>query len=607
MNNLNTEQRNILKKALGVKGELRQFRRFIQEEIIDKGYIEYLSDENFIEEMTKIDKRFKISIDYLNEKRENDISEYFKDKDGNLIISEKELNTIPIDRKDRYVYAKKMEEEEKFDFAKRIYKSIIDLGPDKTTKFYEKYKDDRNVKEEDIKGSTYYQSICSYYLCKVKNGERLTEKEKKEVNKLLKEDKIVIKEVLNEGADIEFILSILGEEIDIDKLEKEILPNIREDNEGKLGEEKGEIKGAPKTFYTSAELLEIFKGLGDIRKVTLGKEGLDGFILFTYDNLTIAEKFFKKDDCGDMIKDRAATYLIHKKARLDLEEATKGQLVEKKNQERHKKPGEELILSNNHTPGYRKNLKKSYDSLDKIEFNKKTGKIKVTGRKIREPRKNTNGKVTRGKVSRGKVSKRKGTERNTKKKVQEQDIQEQGTQVMESSEEPMKEGLMKPEDKEPLLLDENGLQENEIGRTDSSDLGEGEDLKINEQSEEVEAFSTSRRLIELTDEIGEADEKENDLINELNSLAEQKKELDEQMNKYKNDLSEKIGQNLSTQDKRAIIKKQIETLENIREKHRETMQLEEECKRKIEENSKRRKQLQEEFNTLLNGDGVDGR
>lgn len=330
-------------------------------------------------------------------------------------------------------------------------------------------------------------------------------------------------------------------------------------------------------------------------------------LLFTYDNLTIAEKFFKKDDCGDMIKDRAATYLIHKKARLDLEEATKGQLVEKKNQERHKKPGEELILSNNHTPGYRKNLKKSYDSLDKIEFNKKTGKIKVTGRKIREPRKNTNGKVTRGKVSRGKVSKRKGTERNTKKKVQEQDIQEQGTQVMESSEEPMKEGLMKPEDKEPLLLDENGLQENEIGKTDSSDLGKEEDLKINEQSEEVEAFSTSRRLIELTDEIGEADEKENDLINELNSLAEQKKELDEQMNKYKNDLSEKIGQNLSTQDKRAIIKKQIETLENIREKHRETMQLEEECKRKIEENSKRRKQLQEEFNTLLNGDGVDGR
>ena len=622
MNNLNTEQSNILKKAREVKGVQGQFTKFIQEEIIDRGYIEFLDNENFRQELRKIDKRFDISIEYLNKNKENDLSKYFVDKDGNLIISEEELNTIPIDdRKDRYVYAKKMEEEEKFDFAKRIYKSIIDMGPDKTAKFYEKYKDDKNVKKEDIKASTYYQAICSYYLCKVKNGEGLTEKEKKEVNKLLTEDKIVIKEVLREGTDIEFILSILGEEIDIETLEKEILPNIKEDYGGEQEERNEETTGLSKTIYTPAEILEIFKGLGDIRKVTLGIGGLDGFVLFTYDNLTIAEKFFKRDTYKDMIRDRAATYLVHKKAKLDLEEATKGQLVEKKNQEKRKDSGKKLILSNNHTSGYRKNLKKSYDFLDRVEFNKKTGKIKDT-RRIKKTTNTTKRKVTKRRYIKRKskeekeevqeqgmqeqgVPKQEMQEQGVQEQevqeqeMQEQDIQEKGTQVMESNEEPM--------DTETRSIDEIGMNEDEIGETGSSNLGEGEDSEGKEEGKEEGFFSISQRLIKLTDEIGETDKEENDLISELKRLEEQKEKLDEQMNKYRNELSIKIGQNLSIQDKRKIIKDQIKALDYIQNEYNVTIKLEEDCRRKIEENRKRRKQLEEKFNTLLNGDGVDGR
>ena len=312
-------------------------------------------------------------------------------------------------------------------------------------------------------------------------------------------------------------------------------------------------------------------------------------------------------------KDEAwlSTYLVHKKAKLDLEEATKGQLVEKKNQEKRKDSGKKLILSNNHTSGYRKNLKKSYDFLDRVEFNKKTGKIKDT----RRIRKTTN--TTKRKATKRRYIKRKSKEEKEEvqeqgvpeqemqeqgmqeQEVQEQDIQEKGTQVMESNEEPM--------DTETRSIDEIGMNEDETGETGSSNLGEGEDSEGKEEGKEEGFFSISQRLIKLTDEIGETDKEENDLISELSRLEEQKEKLDEQMNKYRNELSIKIGRNLSIQDQREIIKDQIKALDYIHNEYNVNIKLEEDCRRKIEENRKRRKQLEEKFNTLLNGDGVDGR
>ena len=623
---MSTEQTNLLKNAKNVKGEQRFFTKFIQEEIIDRGHMEYLKDKEFIEELSKIDERFAISINFLTKKDENKLRSYFEDDKKNLIITEEELEKIPEDRIQRYNYAKKLEEAGNIDIAKRIYKSIIDLGPDSVSKFVDRFKDQKSVDNKDIRNSTYYQSKYSYYMCKVKIKEKLTDKDKEEISKMLKKEKNQIKKLLNGGADIEFIMSILGEEIDIEKLEKEILPNIKEKKSGmnnRVGE-GGEDKHL--VDFSAQEILDIFKSLGDIRKVTLGKEGMDGFVLFTYDNLTIAEKFFERDDFGDMIEaeKRASTFLVHKKAKLDLEEATKGQLVAAKNAEADKELCKKLISCNYHTPNYEINVKKNYKAMEEIEFDKDTEEIILKERKIRRPKKKKEGQATKSESKKKRTSKKVDAAKKKEKPVDNGKTSEQETEVKEKifsgdAEEVINEENAAAIEETSEEIDateqnnrENYGEPNIEDKSDSTEFSEQEPIGteyVDNASLDEEKYSDfTNRLMELTEEIGRTDENTENLNKELEDLKAIRDGLEQDIANAKNIISKTIEQNsLSKKEMRDSIEKQIKTLDAIQEKAENIEQLQKECESKIEKNETKRKELKKEVDTLLYGSNANGR
>ena len=537
MSNLSTEQKNIIKKAKDVKGEQRQFTKFIQEEVVDKGYQEFLSDNKFIMEMEKVDKRFKTSIEFLNKKEKDRLREYFVDGNSNLIISEEELALIPEDRSERYDFAKRKEDEGNFDMAKRLYKSIMDLGEDSVARFMKSVEKSKKkgaivseeLKDEDIRISTYYKSKFSYYMCKVKNQEKLTKKEKKEINEMLKEDRKTIRDLLMGGADIEFIMSVLGEEIKIEKLEREILPNIKENKEEQGGIKKGDTKGEPKTYFSNEELLDLFKDLGEIKKVTLGKDGLDGFVLFTYENITIAEKFFKRDYLGDMVEDRASTYLVHKRAKLDLEKATKGELVESKNAVRHKKRGEKLLDCSYHSIHYKDNLRKKYRAMDGIEFDKDTGEIIVKERKIRSP-KDTDKKEYKRKneTSKSDITKKTDDEKADNKSTNEAEETETS-----KNEAPFEEVAVDETEKEEPAVEEPTADETEKEEPAVEEPTVDETEKEEPAVEEPTADETEKEELAVEEPTVDETEKEELAVEEPTVDETEKEELDVEARKNK--------------------------------------------------------------------------
>ena len=576
-------QSGIISLAKEVKGTRNRFVQFVQQKIIDKGYEDLLLDSEFVKKLEEINDGFKYAVVFFQDPIEFNIREYFLDKDGNLIIGEDELDEIPIGRTARYEFAKMIEKEGNIDIAKRIYRSIIDQGEDSVAKFIDRYKEHEAVKEEDIRVSTYYKSKYSYYMCKVKNGEKLSEEEKEEVNRLIKDDAKRIRELLDEGADIKFVISILGEETTIDKLEREILPNIKT-NDQRGYREKTKAKDPKSKVMTPKERLELYKSLGDIQIVTLGKKELEGYVLFTYDNLTIAERFFYINREKEMVEpiSHGATYFVHNAAKIDLERISKNELFKAKNRVKENREGEKLIdIAVHKEEGpkvkrpYAQRVKDKYKAMDGIEIDAKTGEIIKKAKRSRTNKKSIPRK----------------TENELTSKTEKEEIQHQ-----EEPEERASSTEETQEQKEPI--DENQISEE---TTEEST----EEVSGNNLEDDTNPIYSSKviEMINITEQISQIDVEIENLNAEMKELQQLEEELNKEIENTRTEIGTRIKKDLSKKDALETISLAIKTLEDRKRKFDSIRDKKREIAKRNEEQKQSRKELEEKFYDIMNGEG----
>ena len=576
-------QSGIISLAKEVKGTRNRFVQFVQQKIIDKGYEDLLLDSEFVKKLEEINDGFKYAVVFFQDPIEFNIREYFLDKDGNLIIGEDELDEIPIGRTARYEFAKMIEKEGNIDIAKRIYRSIIDQGEDSVAKFIDRYKEHEAVKEEDIRVSTYYKSKYSYYMCKVKNGEKLSEEEKEEVNRLIKDDAKRIRELLDEGADIKFVISILGEETTIDKLEREILPNIKT-NDQRGYREKTKAKDPKSKVMTPKERLELYKSLGDIQIVTLGKKELEGYVLFTYDNLTIAERFFYINREKEMVEpiSHGATYFVHNAAKIDLERISKNELFKAKNRVKENREGEKLIdIAVHKEEGpkvkrpYAQRVKDKYKAMDGIEIDAKTGEIIKKAKRSRTNKKSIPRK----------------TENELTSKTEKEEIQHQ-----EEPEERASSTEETQEQKEPI--DENQISEE---TTEEST----EEVSGNNLEDDTNPIYSSKviEMINITEQISQIDVEIENLNAEMKELQQLEEELNKEIENTRTEIGTRIKKDLSKKDALETISLAIKTLEDRKRKFDSIRDKKREIAKRNEEQKQSRKELEEKFYDIMNEEG----
>ena len=602
----------IISLAKEVKGTRNRFVQFVQQTIIDKGYEDLLLDSEFVKKLEEINDGFKYAVVFFQDPIEFNIREYFLDKDGNLIIGEDELDEIPIGRTARYEFAKMIEKEGNIDIAKRIYRSIIDQGEDSVAKFIDRYKEHEAVKEEDIRVSTYYKSKYSYYMCKVKNGEKLSEEEKEEVNRLIKDDAKRIRELLDEGADIKFVISILGEETTIEKLEREILPNIKT-NDQRGYREKTKAKDPKSKVMTPKERLELYKSLGDIQIVTLGKKELEGYVLFTYDNLTIAERFFYINREKEMVEpiSHGATYFVHNAAKIDLERISKNELFKAKNRVKENREGEKLIdIAVHKEEGpkvkrpYAQRVKDKYKAMDGIEIDAKTGEIIKKAKRSRTNKKSIPRK----------------TENELTSETEKEEIQHQEEPV--SPAERTEEHTFSSEESEVPVERVSSTEENEEPeeRVSSTEETQGqkepidEDQISEETTEEVSGnnleddtnptySSKVIEMINITEQISQIDVEIENLNAEMKELQQLEEELNKEIENTRTEIGTRIKKDLSKKDALETISLAIKTLEDRKRKLDSIRDKKREIAKRNEEQKQSRKELEEKFYDIMNGEG----
>ena len=107
---------------------------------------------------------------------------------------EVKLEDITDSQKDElFELAREYETEQNYEEAKKCYKRIMDWGPGEIEKFYKSFPN--YMKAEIARNTTYYQAKFHYYLCKLQNGEELSEEDRKDFKKLFEEDSDKIEEL----------------------------------------------------------------------------------------------------------------------------------------------------------------------------------------------------------------------------------------------------------------------------------------------------------------------------------------------------------------------------------------------------------------------------
>lgn len=333
-----------------------------------------LEDLEFMEKLKKSNPHVEIALEQL-EIEQDEIKlkdEISKVGLKEVIRDEKKLERIPRTYKEElYDIAKEYEENAQYETAKNIYRKVSSFGKSQVNKFLEKF----NRKEEN-RETTYYKSTYSYYMCKIKNGEELTEQEKSELEELVYNDKDKnALDLLTPGklSDMDVFRSYF-KDITIEEFETDVLPDVikkervHQDNP----QPSNNTKDYPEAL-SPRNRCEFIKENFKIKNIKISVEKkLEGYILFEIEDsdIIIAEKLFMKSTQGKIApSNNAATYLLHKDAKIELKQISQTILYDSKLKE--KENGTNLIESVNHRGEYYDRLLEKYKALEERGKHKK--------------------------------------------------------------------------------------------------------------------------------------------------------------------------------------------------------------------------------------------
>lgn len=185
-----------------------------------------LEDSKFMEELKKSNPHVEIALKQLEMEQDEKILEEEISEVGlkDVIQDEEKLERIPRKYKEElYGIAKEYEESGEYQKAKAIYQKVSDFGKSQVNRFLEKFN-----KHEENRETTYYKARYSYYMCKIKNGEELTEQEKEDLEKIVYNDKDKnALELLTPGklSDMDVFRSYFRD-ITIEEFETGVLPEV---------------------------------------------------------------------------------------------------------------------------------------------------------------------------------------------------------------------------------------------------------------------------------------------------------------------------------------------------------------------------------------------
>ena len=290
-----------------------------------------LSDANFTEQLININPIVKEMLWNLG--YEEFIFKEIEEKGLKIFIeNEENLKFIPLKYKNE-IFEIAQQEEASGEYAKamKLYEVIKDrMGKDQVDKFNKKY-----GREDRKQETTYYKSKFSYYVCKLKSGQELTEEDVKEIENLVVEDKNNLLELKNPGQltaeDIVKRFLSNGETISLAEVYEEYIKNTN----NMTGENKG--GGTGKNQY-KAELqvparIKRFNEMFNnplVHQGTLKERGLiimqprdkAGNLLPIY----VFERFLDKD--GSEHYGGPATCIMHKVAKLKLDSIEQEEIQE---------------------------------------------------------------------------------------------------------------------------------------------------------------------------------------------------------------------------------------------------------------------------------------
>lgn len=520
---------------------------------------ELLDDEEFVIKMKKANPFVKIALEMMYEEKDIDnikseIEEYGLE---NVIENDEKLESIPKEYKEElFEIARKYEEDEEYDKAKRLYNRMVEYGATQVDKFNE-----RAGREKQKRETIYYMSKYAYYKCKIQNNEPLTDEDREELENLAKEDKENILGLETPGKMSDFqIFESLFDDITEERLVNEILPQISRPKTGGTGhkdptDEPGFIepdedgiepdRDDPREY--SDELLPekrfiFIKENFDIESFKIGKGKFAGNIIFKIkdSDVVIVERFFKTIGRGAKKEivpaDSTATYIVHKDAKIDLENSERSKLVERKKQEKEKEDNGDspkLITSVNHRGNYYKRL-----------------------------------------LARFKV------------------IEDNGKKLSTVSNE-LEEGIIERtnEDFEEERIKSDNQEDNEILKTVNEDDG------IYEKDDELDYDIGT-----LINEIEKLDYEYENIKDQITKIDLEISEIATNIIKYKESINENISESLAKENIKKIITSQLELLNDCKNKRKELETLKEKLKLLVKKNRDKRNELKNRLTEKIKGE-----
>ena len=327
-----------------------------------------LEDSKFMEELKKSNPHVEIALKQLEMEQDEKILEEEISEVGlkDVIQDEEKLERIPRKYKEElYGIAKEYEESGEYQKAKAIYQKVSDFGKSQINRFLEKFN-----KHEENRETTYYKARYSYYMCKIKNGEELTEQEKEDLEKIVYNDKDKnALELLTPGklSDMDVFRSYFRD-ITIEEFETGVLPEVakKQRNHPDNPNPPTDSKDYPEEL-SPEKRCKFIKENFKIKNIKIPvEEKLAGYVLFEIEDsdVIIAEKLFMLNKQGKEVpSNNAATYLVHKDAKIELDKISQTILYDSKAKEQEK--GTNLIQSVNHRGyGYYDRLLKKFKNVE---------------------------------------------------------------------------------------------------------------------------------------------------------------------------------------------------------------------------------------------------
>ncbi|MBR6033698.1 MAG: hypothetical protein IKP28_03030 [Clostridia bacterium] len=282
---------------------------------------------------------------------------------------EEEMDYVPrTQTKNLFDIAKKYEEQGDYELALKFYNIIIKMGPGQLDKFFRRY----SMSQESTE-TIYYRAQYSYLLTKIKSGQELSSEDLEKMDNLIKKDKDNLIGLANPGmySARDFMHDFFGRDISVMELENDILPNIREESEEERGErgqgQDAEQRQYPEELWPQRRWQEMRQRFeiqdGTVR---VGKSKMEGWIAFKVKgtDVTVLEKFFDRRGDDIVMSYGAATYIVHDRAEIDIQQVSRGALAARKRQQEQ---GRELVTSVRHKGDYYERLVRRVNEINSYE------------------------------------------------------------------------------------------------------------------------------------------------------------------------------------------------------------------------------------------------